>query len=292
MHADDVLTDEAQVRRLVATQFPQWADLPITPVTEFGTDHWLYRLGDDLVVRLPRIGWAVDQAESDQRWLPVLAPHLPLAVSEPVALGQPGEGYPYPWLVVRWLPGENPRDDNVDLARAADDLAGFVIALQRIDTAGGPRATGTARGVALEHLADTVDEHLAVLATEIDADRARAVFGLGLQAGPWPGGGVWLHGDLQAGNLLVRDRRLTAVIDFGCLAVGDPAPDYAPAWSLFAGESRRIFRERSGVDDATWARARAWTMIPALTGLPYYRDTVPAFADLARYRLGQVLADV
>ena len=292
MHADDVLTDATQVRRLVAAQFPEWADLPLTPVAEFGTDHWLYRLGDDLVVRMPRIGWAVDQAESDQRWLPVLAPYLPLAVSEPVALGQPGEGYPYPWLVVRWLPGENPRADNVDLAQAAVDLAEFVVALQKIDPAGGPKATGTSRGVPLENLRRTVDDHLDILRGEIDESLARKVFELGVEAEPWPGDGVWLHGDLQAGNLLVRNRRLTAVIDFGCLAVGDPAPDYAPAWSLFTGESRRIFRERSGVDDATWARARAWTMIPALTGLPYYRDTVPAFAEMARYRLGQVLADV
>ena len=198
--------------------------------------------------RAPNRAWRRQRGPS----CPIIAPHLPLAVSEPVALGQPGEGYPYPWLVVRWLPGENPRDDNVDLARAAVDLAEFVVALQKIDPAGGPRASGTSRGAPLENLADTVDEHLAVLDGEIDGSRARKVFALGLEAGPWPGDGAWLHGDLQAGNLLVRNRRLTAVIDFGCLAVGDPAPDYAPAWSLFTGESRRSFRQSSGVDDATW----------------------------------------
>jgi len=167
-----------------------------------------------------------------------------------------------------------------------------VIALQEVDSTGGPVKTGTSRGAPLENLAETVDEHVRILDGEIDGARARRVFEIALDAGPWPGEPTWLHGDLQAGNLIVEDRRLRAVIDWGGMGVGDPSCEYAPAWSLFAGESRRVFREASGVDEATWARARAWVMIPALTGLPYYRETFPAFAETSRYRLSQVLADV
>jgi aminoglycoside phosphotransferase (APT) family kinase protein len=292
MHADEVLTDAALVRRLVDHQFPQWADLPVTPIDDHGTDHLLYRLGDDLLIRMPRIAWAADQAELEGRWLPVLAPHLPLALPEQVALGEPALGYPFRWSVVRWFPGEVPGDGNVDLVRAAGDLAAFIRALQEVDASGAPRKGGTSRGAPLANLADVVDEHLKVLEGEIDGAHARRVYEVALEAGPWPGAPTWLHGDLQAGNLIVRDRRLTAVIDWGGLGVGDPSCEYAPAWSLFTGESRQAFREATGVDDATWARARAWVLIPALTGLPYYRDTFPAFAEASRYRIAQVLADV
>ena len=292
MHADDVLTDAALVRQLVDSQFPQWSDLPVVPIAEHGTDHLLYRLGDDLLVRMPRVAWAADQAALEGRWLPVLAPHLPLALPEQMALGEPTEDYPFPWSVVRWFAGGTPGDDKIDLVRAAEDLAAFVVALQEVDTTGGPVKTGTSRGAPLENLADTVDEHVRILDGEIDGARARRVFEIALDAGPWPGEPTWLHGDLQAGNLIVEDRRLRAVIDWGGMGVGDPSCEYAPAWSLFAGESRRVFREASGVDEATWARARAWVMIPALTGLPYYRETFPAFAETSRYRLSQVLADV
>ena len=108
LHADQIDTSIALVQRLVADQFPAWAELPVRRVEEFGTDHHLYRLGDDLVARLPIIGWAVDQARSDARWLPQLAPHLPVALPVPLAVGEPGHGYPFPWAVVPWIPGTTP----------------------------------------------------------------------------------------------------------------------------------------------------------------------------------------
>ena len=295
MHDDEVIPDRDQVARLVAGRAPAFAGEPVWRVRESGTDHTLWRVGEHHVARMPRVAWAVDQAHQDLRWLPYLAPHLPLEVPEPVALGEPGEGFPWPWLLVRWIEGEcpdvGPDPANVDLVRAAEDLADFVRALHAVDGTGGPPKTGTTRGVPLERLAAEVPRAIADAASFADPRRARAVWDAALLAGPWTGDPVWIHGDLQHGNLLVRERRLVAAIDFGALGVADPAPDHVPAWAVFSGESRRVFRERSGVDDATWARARAWAMLPALTGAVYYRDRWPAFAAEGRRRLAEILAD-
>ena len=139
MHADEVDTDVSLVGRLLAAQFPRWADLPIAPVRSAGTDNALYRLGDDMVVRLPRIEAAAGQVEKEHRWLPRLAPPLPLAVPVPLAKGTPAEGYPWQWSVYRWLDGETATGERIaDPGQAAVALARFVVALQRIEPTGGP----------------------------------------------------------------------------------------------------------------------------------------------------------
>lgn len=289
MHADEVEVTQALVRRLVDGQLPQWSALPLTPVTAFGTDHRLFRLGEELLVRVPVHAASAGQARSDAAWLPRLAPHLPVEVPVPLAVGEPAEGFPFAWSVVPWLDGE-PLDAvaGLDRVRLAEDLAAVVRALWTVDTTGAP-VKDSGRGAPLEPDPD-VGAEIDALAGLIDTAAAHRVWAEALEAGPWTAPPVWIHGDLLDGNLLVREGRLSGVIDFGSLGVADPAPDVVPAWTLFAGESRRVYREALGVDDATWARARAWAMLPALTGVTYYATSVPAFADRARRHLAAVLA--
>jgi aminoglycoside phosphotransferase (APT) family kinase protein len=266
MHPDEVETDVALVRRLLAGQFPRWAGLPIDPVESYGTDHDIYRLGDHLAVRLPRIGWATAQAHTEAKWLPRLAPQLPLALPVQLARGRPAEGYPFEWSVYEWLPGENANGTIGDLEQAAVDLAGFVRALRRVDTTGAhPRHPHGRGGPLAQH-----DEHVRRSVAEL-------------------GGRV--DGDLLPGNLLVVGGRLSAVIDFGGLNVGDPACDLQPAWNLFAGPSRARFRDELAVDDASWLRGRGWALLQAVVALPYYWDTNPGMVRQASHAVAQVLAD-
>ncbi len=291
MHDGQVETSTDLVRRLLSTQLPHLCALPIRPVEESGTDHALYRLGPDLVVRLPIIDWAAGQAERDQRWLPVLAPHLGLAIPAPVAVGGPGEGYPWSWSVVPWIAGATPDGENLDLAAAAIDLAKFVRALHAVPTTGGAKKSGTERGVPVQRLHDGVRPLIEELRDEIDASAVTRVWDEAMAAAPWDAPPVWIHGDIAPGNLIVRERRLVAVIDFGGLGLGDPAPDLAPAWNLLDDSSRAVFRDAVGYDDAAWARAKAWVLAPALNGLRYYRTSRPDLAGTARFQIEAVLGD-
>lgn len=290
LHADEVPTSVTLVERLVAEQFPEWSHLPVTRVTEFGTDHALYRIGEDLVARLPIIAWAVDQVESDRRWLPALAPYLPVSVPEPLAVGAPGHGYPWPWLVVPWLPGQTPTDANTDWLGLADDLAAFVTALRSVDPSGGPLKTDGARGVPLATIDADVREWIPRL-DGLDQAQVLAAWEDAVSAQPWEGPPTWMHADLMAGNLLVRHQRLTAVIDFGGLGLGDPAPDLIAAWVLFAGAARERFRDAVRADEAMWRRGRGWALAPAITGTTYYAETVPAFSDRSRRTIEAIVAD-
>jgi aminoglycoside phosphotransferase (APT) family kinase protein len=291
MHADEVDTDVALVRRLLAGQFPQWADLAIDRVASYGTDHDIYRLGDHLAARLPRIGWATGQAAKEAEWLPRLAPHLPLAVPVQLAMGHPAEGYPLAWSVYEWLPGENANGTIDDLDQTAVDLAAFVHALRRIDaTDAHPRPRG-ARGAPLAELDDAVRQSIGELGDRIDGAAALRSWDESLDAAGWDGEEVWVHGDLLPGNLLVVAGRLSAVIDFGGLNAGDPACDLQPAWNVFAGESRARFRAELQADDASWLRGRGWTLYQAVMALPYYWDTNPGMIRQASHALAQVLSD-
>jgi aminoglycoside phosphotransferase (APT) family kinase protein len=288
MHADEVGTDASLVRRLLVTQFPRWADLPIRAVRSAGTDNALYRLGDDKVVRLPRLRGAARHIEKERRWLPGFAPLLPLDIPVPVAVGEPGEGYPWRWSVNRWLRGTSADVAGpIDQVRAARDLAAFVSALGAIDPAGAPPSE---RDEPLAERDDPVRAAISELAGEIDVHAVVATWEIALRAAPWDAQPIWIHGDLLPGNLLVEDGRLTAVIDFGCLGVGDPAVDVMPAWIVFGKDGREAFRAATGVDDATWARARGWALSVGVIALPYYRRTNPVFADVARRAIAEVLA--
>jgi aminoglycoside phosphotransferase (APT) family kinase protein len=294
MHSDEVDTDVSLVGRLLAAQFPQWADLPIEPVRSAGTDNALYRLGEDMVVRLPRIHWATGQVDKEQRWLPRLAPHLPLAIPVPLAMGAPAEGYPWHWSVYRWLAGETATVERVaDLRQAATDLARFIAALQRIDPTGGPPPgpNNSHRGEPLATRDAQTRAAIASLHGMLDAGAVTAAWEAALAAPTWQGPPVWIHGDLQAGNLLARQGRLSAVIDFGCLGVGDPACDLQVAWNFLSAETRDVFRAALQVDAATWARGRGWALSVGLIALPYYQNTNPILAGISRHAIDEVLAD-
>jgi aminoglycoside phosphotransferase (APT) family kinase protein len=290
MHADEVETDVTLVRRLLAGQFPLWAELPIERVVSYGTDHDIYRLGDVLAARLPRIGWATPQAAKEAEWLPRLAPQLPLAVPVPLATGHPAEGYPFEWSVCSWLPGQNANGTIEDLDRAAVDLAGFVTALRGVDTAGAPERLPHQRGGPLAEADDDVRRSITELGDRIDGAAAVASWEESLAAPVWDGPPVWVHGDLLPGNLLVVDGQLSAVIDFGGLGVGDPACDLQPAWNVFAGTSRERFRAALDVDDAAWLRGRGWALSQAVVALPYYWETNAGMIRQALHALSQVLA--
>ncbi len=291
MHANDVVTTAEQVRRLVDAQFPLWADLPITPMREFGTDHLLYRLGEELMIRMPRIEDALDQVASDARWLPVLGPRLPVAVPEQVATGRPEEGYPWAWSVVRWIPGTAPEPCSVGSPTVGRDLGLFVTALREVDPHGGPVKTDLQRGVPLANrdriTRDAVDE----LGSRVDREAVLAIWEDAVHAPPWSGESVWLHGDLKAGNLVIDDDRLTGVIDFGALGLGDPAVDLTPAWLALQQQARPAFHEAAGLDDAAWRRGRGWALSVSLIELPYYWDRSPAIAEGARRAIAAILAD-
>lgn len=291
MHVDEVDTDVALVRRLLAGQLPQWAGLPIDPVASYGTDHDIYRLGDHLAARLPRIGWATKQAAMEAEWLPRLAPHLPLALPVQLAMGHPAEGYPYDWSVYEWLPGEDANGTIDDLDQAAVDLAAFVKALRQVDATGAHTLPPRGRAGPLAEGDEQVRRSVAALGDRIDRDATLRSWEESLGAPARDGAEVWIHGDLLPGNLLVVDGRLSAVIDFGGLNVGDPACDLKSAWNVFAGESRRRFRAELEVDDASWLRGRGWTLYQAVSALPYYWDTNPGMVRQASHALAQVLAD-
>jgi aminoglycoside phosphotransferase (APT) family kinase protein len=240
MHPDEVETDVELVRRLVADQFPQWIDLPIEPVGERGTDNILYRLGDDLVARLPGRRRPELALKKECMWLPKLAPLLPLEVPLPRGLGRPTGEFPYDWAVYRWLHGEPVTPEGLaDRRRAAQDLAGFLAALQRIDTSGAP-APGehnVYRGCPLALRDESTRTAIGRLAGEIDAPAVTEIWEEALAAPEWDRPPVWLHGDIDSRNLLVRDGRLSAVLDFGCLGVGDPACEAMVAWKTRAERS-------------------------------------------------------
>ena len=294
MHADEVDTDPSLVRRLLADQFPQWAGLPIERFESSGTDNAIYRLGKDMAVRLPRIPGGTGTIDKELRWLPKLAPLLPVAISQPLAKGSPGHGYPWHWSVHRWLDGESVNVDRMaDPVGLAHDLGAFVAALRRIDAAEGPIAgRDGSRGIPLFRRDAATREAIAQLDGVVDSPAVTAAWEAAVRAPTWRRPGVWIHGDLLSGNVLVDGRgRLRAVIDFGCMVVGDPACDVMAAWTLFEAEGREAFRSAIGVDDATWARGRGWALSFALIALPYYMHTNPVFVRDARHVIREVLAD-
>ncbi len=294
MHADEAETDATLVRRLLAGQFPQWVNLPVAPLASAGTDNALYRLGDTMVVRLPRIASAGGDVEDEQRWLRRLASRQPLAIPTPLALGAPGEGYPWRWSVYRWLAGENAASAQLaDLSQAARALARFIGALRQIETTGwpSPGPPPASRGAPLATRDTETRAAIAELRDMLDAGAATAAWEVALQAPAWSGPPLWLHGDLQPLNLLVEEGRLSAIIDWGSVGVGDPASDLMPAWTLFSGESRSVFRAALGVDDGAWARGRGWALSVGLIALPYYQHTNPALASIALRGIVEVLAE-
>jgi aminoglycoside phosphotransferase (APT) family kinase protein len=284
MHDDEVDVNEALVRRLLTAQMPRLANRSISIVQPWGTDNGIWRLGDDLVVRLPRIAWAEAQVTAESTWLPRLAPHLPLAVPEPVAVGEPADGYPYRWAVHRWIPGEGAALGTIDDPIAfALDLARFVQALRRIPAGGAPAAHNRARP--LRHYDESTRRAIDGASHLIDAAAATAVWDEALAAAPHDGPPVWVHADLE-GNCLVRDGRLCGIVDWGSACAGDPAVDVQVVWSpLFTAASRAAFLDALDVDDAMLARSRGAAINQACAALPYYLHTYPLIVERSWHKL-------
>jgi aminoglycoside phosphotransferase (APT) family kinase protein len=290
---DKAAITPALVSRLVAAQFPQWADLPVRPVEHDGWDNATFRLGEDMAVRLPSASQYAPQVDKEHRWLPVLAGRLPLPIPEPLAKGAPAREFPRKWSVYRWLDGDHATAGRVtDPGQFAAGLADFLAALYQIDPAGGPPPGkhNFFRGGPLTMNDSEARAALTALGAEIDTVRAAKVWETALGA-CWHGPPVWLHGDVSPENLLVRDGRLSAVIDFGCSAVGDPACDLDIAWTFFAGRSRRAFRNRLPADEATWARGRGWALWKAMMVLIGALKDDPEDAIETKRVIGEILAD-
>jgi len=258
--------DAALVSRLIESQFPQWARLPLAAAEPNGWDNRTFRLGSNLLVRLPSAQSYAEQVAKEHRWLPVLAPELPLPIPAPVTMGEPTAGYPWNWSIYRWLDGMPASTAAIDnLTEFAETLAHFLVCLRRIDATDGPPpgAHNFFRGGPLETYDAETRTAIAAVQESIDAELAMAVWETGLAA-TWYGPPVWVHGDVAAGNLLIRNGRLAAVIDFGSSGVGDPACDLTIAWTFLTGESREAFRAGLALDAATWARGRSWALWKAL----------------------------
>ncbi|WP_404197741.1 aminoglycoside phosphotransferase family protein [Streptomyces tauricus] len=284
--------DAALVRRLVDTQFPQWADLPLELLDPAGSDHVIYRLGEELSVRLPRHSGAIGQARKEAEWLPRLAPRLPLAVPVPVAVGEPGFGYPWPWAVSRWLDGEVATVDALaDSSEAAVELAAFLLALQRFE----PEdmcAPAVREDLTVGPPAARDRETRAAIAEVDGAFDGAAMTGLwdeALSAPGWDRPPVWFHGDFHTGNLLTVDGRLNAVIDFGGLGIGDPACDLMVAFTLMSAGPRAAFRAALGVDDATWLRGRGWALATGLNAYTHYAAVNPRVAAQTTRQITEAL---
>jgi aminoglycoside phosphotransferase (APT) family kinase protein len=263
------MIDTELVARLIEAQFPGWAGLPIKPIVPGGWDNVSFRLGDEMTVRLPRMERYAPQAQKEHVWLPRLAPALPVPIPQPLALGEPGEGFPWPWSVRDWIKGETASAVRIAApAQFATDLAAFLAALHRIDPAGGPPPGqhNFCRGGPVSTYDAETRRAIDALGERIDARAAGAIWDAALQS-KWEGPPVWVHGDVSADNLLVDDGALCGVIDFGCCAVGDPACDLVIVWTLLEGESREIFRNALALDQGAWTRARGWALWKALITL-------------------------
>ncbi|OOC61519.1 aminoglycoside phosphotransferase family protein [Paenibacillus ihbetae] len=286
MHVDEKELDEALVRRLLVAQFLHWADLSLRRIEPAGTVNAIFRLGNEYSVRLARREGPTTPESPEFTWLPKLAPLVPLEAPVPVALGHPNSEYPWFWYIHTWVEGETVPIEEIDAIQAARDLAEFVAALQRIDPSGGPQG----RGIPLAQR----DGGFRYWLAQFDGDVAAVsdVWESALAAPPWSGPPVWHHGDLDMRNWLVRNKRITGVIDWDTMGVGDPACDVMVAWKLHSPAARDAFRKYLPTDDATWARARGWVVSQAVAVLAYYTpENNPVLYHEAKSWLDLVLSE-
>lgn len=290
MHDGQLVSSVGLVREILRGRHPRWADGPITEISSTGTDHALYRLGDDAVARVPLRRSATRPVEAERRWLPWLAERLPIELPRPLAWVDPTTTFPYPWSVHSWIGGESAATAAVNRARLAVDLARVLRALQALDPVGPPSVEAyCSRGVTLDLRDETTRNAIAAIHRSIDVAAATAAWEAAVRSPAWAGRGVWVHGDVAAGNLIIREGRLAAIVDWDCMAVGDPACDLIVAWELLDAPSRQRFRTELDVDDATWERGRGWALSTAAGALAHYEHSNPFMADQARRKLRSLL---
>lgn len=295
LHEGELPIDESVVVSLLREQRPQWATLPLAPAGA-GTDNVMFRLGDEMLVRMPRTAGNATSLRKEREWMPRLAPGLPFRIPEPVHAGSPSAAYPLEWAIYRWIDGCALSESSVrDWTAFGADLAAFVRALHRTDLMGATRTgdlswyRGGSLGACDAWVSSSIDEVRALVRGELDVDTLERWWREAL-ALPEPSGAlVWLHGDLRPGNLLVHDGRLHAVIDFGGLSVGAPDAEHATVWDLPA-QARRSYWDALDLDDTTWVRARAWAIAVAVSGVAYYWHKYPEFVAECRARLDAILA--
>lgn len=292
MHENELEVDEVLVSSLLKNQCPQWANLSLKAVKSSGTDNALFRLGGEYIVRLPRIEWEPGSNEislnKEYKWLPLISRFLSVPISEPIFIGKPDNLYPWPWIVSKWNNGHNPsfEQDN-EYEELAFDLANFLNELHRIKLINGPLSR---RGVPLKNVDEETRKAIGQLEGEIDIPKVIALWDQFLKIPGWDKDFVWVHGDFLPGNILIENNRLSAVIDFSDVGMGDPACDLIIAWSLLKPHSRKIFRENlENVDNDTWERGRGWALSIALIMLPYYKTTNQNLATLARHIIRNIL---
>lgn len=287
MHEAERVVSPMLAARLVAGQFPEWAGLELRPLAVAGSDNVMIRLGDDLVLRFPRIAAAVGALEVEARWLGWVEGVSPLAVPKVVALGRPGSDYPWPWAVLRWIAGTDALAAPVTDLAAAEALAGFVLAL---------RGQAVPEGLPLRHRDlqsrdGFLRQMIARMTDEADADEVTRAWEAALALPAWEGQPVVVHADLHPLNLIAQDGALAAVIDWGGFGAGDPALDLICAWTVLEAPGRAAFRQRLAVDDATWARGWAYAFSKAVMAAPYYRETNPSLREVMLRTLRRCLAD-
>jgi len=305
MHPGEIQIDDGLVRALLARQFPQWAALPLARVESSGTVNAMFRLGDQLAVRLPLVENGAASIGREAEWLPKLGRQLDgqpyrrpggqvagsslrARIPRVVGVGAAAADYPCPWLVVEWLPGAAPALGSEPGADAlARDLGAFVCALRRVGTADAPSGY---RGGALHPLDDAVHDCLGQVEDLVDVAALARLWDESLSAAPWAGAPVWTHGDLLAANLLVADQRLSAVLDFGAAGIGDPACDVMAAWGVLPASARDVFRRAIGADDVMWLRGRGWALSQAAIALPYYRETNPGMTASSLHILTELMS--
>jgi len=281
--AADVVVDPALVRALLQQQHPDLAHLVPVKVAE-GWDNFLFRLGDELAVRLPRRAASATLIEHEQRWLPELSARLPVPVPVPVRVGAPGRMFGWSWSVVRWLPGQSLlHAASLDPGRTGAMLERFLRTLHQPAPADAPRNPW--RGVPLDARTAALHEHLRQLDGVVDRAAGLSLWNRALSAPRWSGPPLWLHGDLHPGNLLVSDGRLSGVIDFGDLTCGDPATDLAVLWMLPQAMRWRLEACGSDEPEALRMRARGWALALGMAYLAHSAD------DAAMAALGQRTID-
>ena len=288
MHDDEIDINVALVKRLLAEQFPHLAERSITVVRSTGTVNAICRLGQELYARLPRRQEWAGSIDNEWTWLPELAAHISLLIPKPLAKGSPTSWYPCPWAIYEWIEGLQYEANLIsDERQVAHDLANLILELRGVPTQGAPRG-GRSPLIELDSMTrDAIEASRGA----IDGEAVAAVWAHSLGLPPWNGQPVWIHGDLLKSNLLVRDGRLYAVLDFGGAGIGDPAMDVIPAWTILTGAGRETFRQALDVDEDTWGRARGYALNQAVMIIPYYPKTNPEFATMAKRTVQEILTD-
>lgn len=295
MHENELEIDENLVKELLTTQCPDWAHLPLKAITSSGTENALFRLGGDYVIRLPRVEWVTGSVnksiDKEYKWVSKIAQFLKIPLSEPLFKGRSHKNYPWSWIIAKWNDGDNPCFEKENEYKIlAEDLACFLNELHAIKLPNGPASR---RGVSLKLLDEETRKAIGELKGEIDIQPVTFLWTQLSNIPSWNRDSVWVHGDFLPGNILVQNGRLNAVIDFSDVGIGDPACDLIVAWSLLNSYSRKYFKENlDHIDEDTWERGRGWALSIALIMLPYYKNSNPILASLARKMIENVLCDI